>query len=121
MVTIDQIAEVAIKRDDDLLLRGMTLRFLRENPYLSEIPRPKTDDLRILAAAASLLELFAQRRGQKPPQWTEEIGPIPEPMYLVKSAEKETMKFTKHLCDTQSPEPLRKRGFKATPNFLELV
>ncbi len=120
MVTIEQIAEVALQRDN-LLLSGMTLKFLRENPELSVIPRPKTNDQRVLAAASSLLELLALHRDQRPPEWTGEIGPLPEPFYLVKSAEKEAMKFTRHLCDTQSPEPLRKRGFLAPPNFLKLV
>jgi hypothetical protein len=41
--------------------------------------------------------------------------------YLVKAATIPRNTFTRALCDTQSPEPLRKRGFLATPNFLEFL
>jgi hypothetical protein len=37
-------------------------------------------------------------------------------MFVVKSAE--TMPRLRHLCETQSPEPLRRRGFLAPPDFL---
>jgi hypothetical protein len=119
-VSIEQIAELALQ-EESRLLRGMTMAFLRENPFLSKISRPQTKDQRILAAAASLLELFAERRGQQPPEWTKEIGPLPEPVYLVKGIGRETTKFIRRLADAQSPEPLRKRGFLATANYLTFV
>jgi hypothetical protein len=119
-VTIEQIAEVALA-GGSRLLRGMTMALLRENSDLSQIPRPKTDDPLILAAAASLIELFAQRRGQSPPEWTKEIGPLPKPIYLVKGIGKETTKNIRRLADAQSPEPLRKRGFLAPANYLTFV
>jgi len=92
---------------------------LRENPNLSEYPKPQTNDSRILAAAASLLELLALRLGQTPPQWTKDVGALPEPIYLLKAAA--SMKRLRELCETQAPEPLRKRGFYAPPNFLEFA
>jgi hypothetical protein len=97
----------------------MAMALLRENPDLRCIPKPQTDDPRILAAAASLIELLAQRRGQSPPDWTKDIGPLDTPVFLFKWAER--MKNTRRLCEEHSPEPLKKRGFLAPPNYLTFV
>lgn len=118
MVTLEQMAEAALKRES-LLLRSLTQDLLRENPNLSECPKPQTNDSRILAAAASLVELLALRLRQAPPNWTKEVGALPEPVYLLKAAE--SMKRLRVLCETAAPEPLRKRGFYAPPNFLEFA
>jgi hypothetical protein len=66
-----------------------------------------------------LVELFALRLQQQPPWWTKEVGAVSEPTFLVKSAL--TMRRLRELCETQSPEPLRKRGLFAPPNFLEFA
>lgn len=116
MIKIEELAEAAINQDS-LLLRSLTQDLFNEHPNLRAYPRPKTSDLRILAAAASLIELFAQRLHQEPPPWTNEIGALPEPIHLVKAAA--TMKRLRALCEQQAPESLRKRGFYAPPNFLE--
>ena len=116
MVRIEQLAEAAINRDA-LLLRSLTQDLLRECPRLKDFPRPVRVDFTALAASAALIELFAERLHQEPPAWTLEIGPLPEPIYLVKAAA--TMKRLRELCERQAPEPLRKRGFYAPPNFLE--
>jgi hypothetical protein len=119
-ITIEQIASKALE-GNDRLLRGMVMALLRENPNLSDIARPQTDDQRVLAASASLLELFAQRYNQAPPDWTKEVGPLPEPVYLVNGIGPATRKYLHRIADAQSPEPLRKRGFLATPNYLTFV
>jgi hypothetical protein len=85
----------------------------------SECPKPQTNDSRILAAVASLVELLASRLRQTPPSWTKDVGASPEPIYLLKAAA--SMKRLRELCETESPEPLRKRGFYAPPNFLEFA
>ncbi len=118
MIRIEQLAEAALSRDS-LLLRSLTQDFLRENPILIECVKPQTNDSRILAAAASLVELFALRLNQPPPHWTNDVGPLPEPVYLLKAAE--SMNRLRVLCETESPEPLRKRGFYAPPNFLKFA
>lgn len=116
MVRIEQLAEAAINQDA-LSLRSLTQDFLRERPQLNDFPQPMAVDFRTLAAAAALIELFAERLHQEPPAWTREIGSLPEPIYLLKAAA--TMKRLRALCEQQAPEPLRKRGFYAPPNFLE--
>jgi hypothetical protein len=118
MARIEQLAEAALN-GESLLLRSLTQDLLREHPNLSEYPTPQTDDSRILAAAASLIELFASRLRQKPPPWTKDVGALPEPIHLLEAAA--TMKRLRVLCETQAPEPLRKRGFYAPPNFLEFA
>jgi hypothetical protein len=84
----------------------------------SEYPKPQTNDSRILAAAASLVELLASRLHQTPPPWTKDVGALPEPIYLLKAAA--SMKRLRELCETEAPEPLRKRGERARPTFLNL-
>jgi hypothetical protein len=83
------------------------------------ISRPVSNDLRLLALSASLAELLAFRQKQTPPAWTKEVGALQEPFYLLQSAEK--MKRLRLLCETQSPEPMRKRHLYAPPNFLEFA
>lgn len=118
MVTIEQLAQAALA-GDSLSLRSLTQDFLRGKPSLREYPPPRTEDARLLAAAASLIELFAMRLQQTPPPWTKDVAPLSEPIFLLKAAA--TMKRLRALCETQSPEPLRKRGFYAPPNFLEFA
>ena len=118
MVRIEQLAEAVLK-SDGLTVRSLAQDFFRENPRLADIPKPAVDDVRLLAACASLLELFASRLGQDGPTWTENIGPLPEPIFLLKAAA--TMKRLRTLCEAESPEPLRKRGFYAPPNYLEFA
>jgi len=118
MATIEQLAEAALK-GESLLLRSLTQDLLREQPRMSEYPKPQTNDSRLLAAAASLVELLASRLHQTPPPWTQDVGALPEPIYLLKAAA--SMKRLRELCETESPEPLRKRGFYAPPNFLEFA
>jgi hypothetical protein len=118
MVTADQLALAAINYES-LQLRSLTQDLLRANTKLSDTPRPTTNDPRILAIAASLIELLALREHQEPPAWTKDIAPLSEPFFLVKAAE--TMKRLRTLCETQSPEPMRKRRLYAPPNFLEFA
>jgi len=118
MEQIEQITAAAL-RGDGLMARSLVQDFFRSHPRLVEVPKPATKDRRKLAAAASLLELFALRLKQEAPSWTRSVGPLPEPIFLLKSAA--TMPRLRALCEAESPEPLRKRGFYAPPNYLELV
>jgi hypothetical protein len=118
MELIEQLAEAALLRDS-LRLRSLVQDSARANINWSLILRPKTNDLRLLALSASLAELLASRGKQDPPSWTKEIEALQEPFYLLQSAEK--MKRLRLLCETQSPEPMRKRRLYAPPNFLEFA
>jgi hypothetical protein len=118
MELIEQLAEAAVQRDS-LRLRSLVQDIARANVNWSLVLRPKTNDLRLLALSASLAELLASRQKQEPPAWTKEIDALQEPFYLLQSAEK--MKRLRWLCETQSPEPMRKRLLYAPPNFLEFA
>ena len=118
MVTLEQLARAALDREG-LQLRSLAQDFLHDNHRLSDYARPTTSDTRVLAASAALIELFAMRQNQAPPNWTKDVGPLPEPYFLLESAAK--LKRLRALCETQAPEPLRKRRLYAPPNFLEFV
>jgi hypothetical protein len=116
MVRIETIAE-AILNGDSVIVRSLVQDFLHERTSFTDVPRPAVEDVYVLAVSASLLELFASRLHQRAPSWTQEIGPVPQPVFLLKSAK--TMKRLRTLCETASPAPLRKRGLYAPPNYLE--
>ena len=97
----------------------LTQDLLRQTARLSDVPRPITKDAQLLAIAASLIELFALRQKQTPPAWASDVAALPEPFFLVKAAQQ--MERLRELCETQSPEPMRKRKLYAPPNFLEFV
>src|SRR5262245_6187688 len=105
-ITIERIAEEALHQGETRLLRGMVMAFLREHTNLNEIPQPQTKEEHILALAASLLELFAERSGQSPPDWTQEIGPLPTPVYLIGEVGPAVGELFRRIADEKSPEPL---------------
>ena len=118
MEPLEQLARAALDRDH-LRLRSLVQDMTRAQTKWSALPRPETSDPRLLSMAASLAELLAARQNQTPPAWTKEVGPLKDPFYLLQSAEK--MKRLRVLCETQSPEPLRKRQLYAPPHFLEFA
>jgi hypothetical protein len=115
MVGIEQLADAAIRRDS-LALRALAQEFVRTHPRLSDIARPRTTDPLELAVAAALLELFAQRMDQPQPDWTQEIGAVPQSFYLVEAATR--MRRLRLLCETEAPGPFRRRHLYAPPDFL---
>ncbi len=118
MEMIEQMAEAAISYDS-LRLRSLVQDWIRSGHSVSDFRQPDQEDTKTLAISAALVELLAEMRGEKPPQWTHAIGPLAEPFYLVESAMK--MKRLKILCETQSPEPMRRRRLYAPPHFLQFA
>ncbi len=118
MELVDQIAQAALARDN-LLLRSLAQDLLRGATPLDKLPRPTSRDPRLLSVAASVVELLAARQGRKPPAWTKDIGALNEPFFMIESAAR--MKRLRKLCETQSPEPMRKRRLYAPPNFLQFA
>jgi hypothetical protein len=118
MELIEQLAQAALKRDS-LLLRSLVQDWVRSGRPASELRRPQTDDAKVLVIPAALVELLAERQGQNPPAWTQEIGALSEPFFMLEAAS--SMKRLRMLCETQSPEPMRKRRLYAPPHFLEFA
>ena len=115
MVSIEDVAAAALRRDH-LTLRSLVQDFLRDRPRLSNVPRPQTENQEVLGVAAGLVELLALRTGQPAPIWTRQVGAMPKPFLLLEAALR--MKRLRALCEAESPEPLRKRGLYAPPDFL---
>ena len=74
------------------------------------------DDYTLLVVAAALLELFSLRTEQPAPEWTRRVGPVEQPLYLLKSATH--MRRLRELCRDAAPEPLRRRRLYAPPDYL---
>lgn len=82
----------------------------------SHVPRPKNLDATGSALAAGLIEIMAGRTGQSAPAWTASVPAAPERIFLVRSAA--VMPRLRVLCEQEGPEPLRRRGLFAPPEFL---
>ena len=118
MVTLEQLAETALA-GEALALRSLSQDWLHENPRISDCPRPHSTDPEVMAVAASLAELFADRAGQTSPQWSRGIGPLAQPRYLLRAAA--TMKRLRHMCEVESPPSLRRRNLFAPAEFLRFA
>ena len=118
MELIEQLAEAALSQDH-LRLRSLVQDLVRSNTQINDLRPPQTTDSHLRVISASIAELLAMRQDQQPPTWTREIGALSEPLYLLKSASH--MKRLRELCETQSPEPMRKRKLYAPPHFLEFA
>jgi len=80
------------------------------------VPKPGNLGPGELAVAAGVAELLAARAGQSPPVWTAGIPAAPECILLVRAAS--FLPRLRRLCEEEGPEPLRRRGILAPPNFL---
>src|SRR5262245_43664074 len=112
---IDELA-LALLNCDNLLLRSLAQDAMTKYPDISNWPQPSSADPALRAAAAAIAELLAARYDQPAPLWTESVAPLREPMFVIKAAK--TMRRLRTLCETESPPPLKKRGFYAPPDFL---
>ena len=91
----------------------------RESFAWTEVPRPVGWGALELTVAAGVVELLASRAQQPPPSWTATVREAPVPVYLVRAAE--TMARLRRLCETEGPEPLRRRHIFAPPEFLTIA
>jgi hypothetical protein len=118
MVALEALAHAALEQDN-LTLRSLVQDLLHQQPEVAAWTAPATRDPQLLAIAAGLAELLAQRLRQPAPAWTTTVGPAPRPHFLLKAAA--TLKRLRTLCMDEAPEPLRKRRLYAPPNFLEFA
>jgi hypothetical protein len=82
----------------------------------SRVPEPCDLDALGLAVAAALVELMGGRHGVPTPSWTRRVPASPRRIYLVRAAE--SLPRLRRLCEQEGPEPLRRRGLFAPPDFL---
>ncbi|HVT59578.1 MAG TPA: hypothetical protein VHR45_14395 [Thermoanaerobaculia bacterium] len=109
----------AILRFDALGARQWLADAARSGFVWSEVPAPAGLDATARAVAAGVVELLASRSGQSPPAWTAAIPPAPRSLFLVRAAA--TMPRLRALCEREAPEPLRRRGLLAPPDFLSVA
>ena len=118
MADLEQLARAALA-GEALTLRSLAQDWLRENTLMAGCPRPLSDDPEVLAVAAALVDLFAERSHQPAPDWTVDIGPLAHPHYLVRAAL--TMKRLRLMCEQESPLPLRRRNLYAPADYLRFA
>ena len=102
-----------------LVARQWVADSLRQGLVWASIPEPADLDPVGLGVAAGIAELLASRAGQAPPLWTSAVAVAPTSVCLVKAAR--TMPRLRRLCEQEGPEPLRRRGILAPPEFLKVA
>ena len=118
MVTIEQIA-TKILEDDPLEVRSLVQDYQRQAPALAEEACPVGTSAQVLVVAAGFAEVIALRTGQDAPGSTAKVGPLDEPLYLVKAALRS--RKMRQRIQRESPEPLRARNVYAPPGYLEMA
>lgn len=101
---------------DALAARQWVVDSVREGIVWAAVPRPTGLGPLELGVAAGIAELLASRADQPPPQWVGAVPSASTPVFLVKAAG--TMPRLRRLCEQEGPEPLRRRGILAPPEFL---
>lgn len=109
----------ALLRFDALSARQWLADAQRAGFVWTEVPAPTGLDATELATAAGVAELLAERTGQRPPSWAASVPSAPEKLFLVRAAE--SMPRLRSLCEREGPEPLRRRGLLAPPEFLSIA
>ena len=104
---------------DTLSARQWLADALRARLVWAEVPAAAGLDATESAVAAGVVELLASRAGQPAPAWAAAVPSAPAKLFLVRSAA--TMPRLRALCETEGPEPLRRRGLFAPPDFLTLA
>lgn len=104
---------------DTLAARQWVADSVRQGFVWTSVPMPADLDPVALSVAAGVAELLATRVGQAPPPWTRTVEAVSKPMFLVRAAA--TMPRLRQLCKQEGPEPLRRRGIFAPPEFLQVA
>lgn len=109
----------ALLRWDALSARQWLADARRSGLAWTDVPAPVGLDATELATAAGVAEMLAERTGQSPPSWTAIVPSAPAKFFLVRFAK--TMPRLRTLCEQEGPEPLRRRGLLAPPEFLRIA
>lgn len=106
----------ALRNHDTLTARQWVIDAQRAKVQLENVERPSGLDDVDLAIAAGVVELLAERWHQTSPNWTGDVPAAPGPVFLVKAAA--YLPRLRRTCETEGPEPLRRRHLLAPPDFL---
>jgi hypothetical protein len=91
----------------------------RSGVVWAEVPPPVGLDATGRAVAAGMAELLASRAGEPAPAWAASVPPAPERLFLIRAAA--SMPRLRAVCEREGPEPLRRRGLLAPPEFLTIA
>ena len=116
---IIDLARKILKEDRSAII-GQYAMNVYALPSLRAVHRPKDATSEELAVCAALLELFASRRGEPPPDWTADVGGIMPPRFLMGGYEREFPSLGER-WQKESPEPLKRRNLWASAEFLEFT
>jgi hypothetical protein len=105
---------LAVLRRHDLSARQLVKDAAREGFSWADAPAPDFRGRRARAAYAGLVELFAERKGQQPPEWTAGVAAAPRPVYLVSRS-------MRRMVERDSPAPLKRRNVLAPAQYLEVL
>ena len=110
----------------DLVAALITRDPLTARQWVADAARAKFDwaraakpdglDPLALAVAAAIVEMMVEREHREPPSWTAAVPAAPRRLSLVAAAE--FLPRLRRLCEEDGPEPLRRRGLLAPPDFL---
>jgi len=106
----------ALRNHDTLAARQWVVDASRAGLHLRDFPEPKGLDAVGLAIAAGVVELLASRWSQPSPDWTCNVPAAPTPFFLVQAAAH--LPRLRRTCETEGPEPFRRRRLLAPPDFL---
>jgi len=106
----------ALVRRDALVARQWVSDAARSGFDWTEVAEPRGMDSLSLAVAAAVVEMIAARQGVRPAPWTASVPAAPRRVFLVEAAE--SLPRLRRLCEEEGPEPLRRRGLLAPPEFL---
>lgn len=109
----------ALLRFDALTARQWLADATKSGVVWSKVAHPFGLDETESALAAGVVELLASRAGQPPPSWAAAIPAAPRTLFLVRAAA--TMPRLRAACEQEGPEPLRRRGLLAPPDFLTIA
>lgn len=109
----------AVLRYDTLAARQWLADAERAGFVWADVPAPQGLDATASALAAGITELMSSRSGQAPPAWTSRVPAAPQRVFLVRAAA--SMPRLRDACEREGPEPLRRRGLLAPPEFLTIA
>ena len=106
----------AIFAERDLEARQMVMDLHALPQRFSDIPKPETADAEELVLAAALVELFADRRGEAAPAWTQQVGGFAQQRFLMGDPLRYPRFYAR--CVAETPEPLKRRNLIAPRDYL---
>jgi hypothetical protein len=109
----------ALLEHEGLRVRAWLNEAARQGLRWDRVSRPEGLDDRQFALAAGVVETMARDACTEPPDWVFDHREAAWQVFLVRAAA--TMPRLRRMCETQGPEPLRRRGFLAPPEFLRVA